>query len=291
MKNPFAVLCLTAMVAGPAWAAEPRAPSDAEIRAKQALGRVLVSPDGKLLVYEWMRPYNWVRDPAGVPAAAASRMQTWLYRVDVGRTPVTSDYLFFPGSGDSYWLGAFSPGGDRISFYELDNDDKSLKLGVATLDDPITPKLTWFGAAPDGGKLADAPLWISDHELVYPAAGGSRVIANADTGETRPCEGCDAVVAAAKQAAPAGRKGDAKGIKLPAGARLLARSGDGELTVYEKSDSNSLSLLYEKVGDMGGATLVFENERKLAAWSPPKWPVRKAQDAGGKATDGTAAPQ
>jgi hypothetical protein len=284
MKKSFAAMCLAAVVAGSAWAAETRAPSDAEIRAKQALGRVLVSPDGKLLVYEWMRPYNWVRDPEGIPAAAAARMQTWLYRVDVGRTPVVSDYLF-------YWLGAFSPDGKRLSLYELDNDDKSLKLGVATLDDPITPKLTWFEAAPDGGKLADAPLWISDDELVYPAVGGARMIANAATGETRPCENCESVVASVKQVAPAAKKAEAKGIKLPAGARLLARSTDGTLTVYEKSDSKSLSLFYEQAGDVGGATLVFENERKLAAWSPPKWPARKAQDAGGKATDDSATPQ
>jgi hypothetical protein len=259
----FCVLGFAATVA-------ERASTEDEIRARQALGRALISPDGKFFVYEWMRPYNWVRDTGSIPAGAAGRMQTWLYRVDVSHSPANSEYVFFPDPGASYWLGAFSPDGSKLSFYELDNDNNVVKAGVAAFTDPITPKLTWFEPTPDARKLERPAVWLSNDELVYPAAGG-RLIANADSGETRPCNDCDRQLA---QVADQSRGKIRQPGKVPANLRVLARSADGDLTVYEKSDSKVLGLVFSK-GSGEPETVVFENERRLAAWSPPHWPDRK----------------
>jgi hypothetical protein len=297
-KILLATLCVSPLLLGLAAAVEPRAPTDAEIRYKQAIGRALVAPDGTFFVYEWMRPYNWVRDTGNIPKPAAERMQTWLYRVDIDRTPPNSEYVFFPGSGNSYWLGSFSQDGRHLSFYELDNDENVLKTGVVTFTDPITPKLTWFDAAPDGGKLDQPPVWLSNDELAYPTKSGlvrAKVPPEKKPDEESPinmldydkptptqaCADCATLVAQAKAANEAAEKAKLdkdkrkKAAKLPADGRLLAQSADGELTVFERSNKKVIGVLFRKGVESPEPTVVFENERVLPPWSPPKWPDRK----------------
>ena len=141
---------------------EPKAPTYEEIRAQQSLGQVIAAPTGSFFLYEWMRPYNWVRDTGSLPSAAAERMQTWLYKVDVDITPTTSQYLFHPGSGSSYWLGGLSPDNSRVAFYELDNDYNTIKAGVW---DMAHSKLTWLDAAPDAARLDQRVTWLSNEEV------------------------------------------------------------------------------------------------------------------------------
>jgi len=290
-KISFATLCLSPLIVGLAIAAEPRAPTDAEIRTKQAIGRALISPDGAYFVYEWMRPYNWVRDTGKLPAGAANRMQTWLYRVDIDRTPPNSEYPFYQGAADSYWLGGFTPDGSKLSFYELDNDDKVLKTGVVEFTDPITPKLTWLNPAPDANKLDQAPVWLSNDELAYPAQSGwvrAKLPAEKPAAEqpinmldhhkpleAEPCIDCASLIAQAQAASEAAEKGKVdkdkrkQAAKLPADSRLLAQSPDGELSVFERSNKKAIGVLFRK-GAESPETVVFENERVPKRYTPPK---------------------
>jgi hypothetical protein len=301
-KIVFATLCLSSVILGLASAAEPRAPTDAEIRFKQAIGRAVVSPDGTYFVYEWMRPYNWVRDTGKLPAGPANRMQTWLYRVDIDRTPPNSEYLFYQGAADSYWMGSFTPDGGKYAFYQLDNDENVLKTGVVEFTDPVTPKLTWLDPAPDANKLDQAPVWLSNDEVAYPAQSGwvrAKIPAEKPAAEQpinmldydKPlkadaCADCTSLVAQAKAASAAAEQAKLdkekrkKAAKLPADSRLLAQSPDGELSVFERSNKKIIGVLFRKGAD-SPETVVFENERVLAPYTPPKQPEKK-DDAAAK---------
>jgi hypothetical protein len=291
MKRTFAALCIAFRVLAQADAAEPRAPTDAEIRHRQAIGRALVAPNGRFFVYEWMRPYGWVRDTGSLPKHAVERMQTWLYRVEAGRTPPTSEYVFFPGMSASYWLGAFSPDASKLSFYELDNDNRLLKTGIVELTDPANPRLVWFDAEPDGDKLNQPPVWLSNDELVYPAKSGmvrakwlsSAAKENSSAGpqleglplKAELCAECATLVAQAKaaQEAEANAKMDKearrKAARPPEDARMLAQSPDAALTVFERSTKKAVAVLFRK-GVESPEIEVFENQRVLPPWSPMK---------------------
>jgi len=292
----FALLSVVPLITNLA-AAEARAPTDEEIRARQAIGRAIVSPDKQFFVYEWMRPYNWVRDTGPIPKAAAERMQTWLYRVDIDRSPPNSEYVFFPGSGASYWLGSFSPNGSKLNFYELDNDTNMLKAGVVEFTDPVTPRLTWFDAAPDGNRLGQPPVWLSNDEFAYPTKNGmvrAKVVpppkqdenspinmVNYDKpAKTEPCADCAKLAAQSKDAGKDEKKKLAG--KLPEDSRLIAQSVDGDLSVYERNNKKVIGVLFRKGVD-SPETVVFENEKVLPPWSPPKWPDRDEKPATGGA--------
>jgi len=257
--------------------AAQRAPTPEEIRARQRLGRVIVSPDGQFFLYEWMRPYNWLRDGGSLPTQVASRMQTWLYKVDVNRSPTTSQYVFFPGSGASYWLGGLSPDGTKVSFYALD-DDNIVKAGVWNMKDE---KLTWFETLPDTRRLDELALWVSNDEIAYPGASSALIRGNAVTGEAKACADCADLLAKARAAevdqqklAAANAKAASRQAKSNEGwasqraesapldkdLKVLARSLNGELEVLAKDTPDTLNLLYRKAS--GTPEVVFENYRK-----------------------------
>src|SRR5579872_505707 len=130
---------------------------DAQIREYQSVGKAIASPDGRFFLYEWQKPYNWIRKTKGLPKAAVNRMQTLIYKVETDTDSPTSEYLFYPQSAASFWLGAISPDGGKVSFYELDNDTNKVKLGVYDVINGtiMEPKLTWFetGPPPDPTRL------------------------------------------------------------------------------------------------------------------------------------------
>lgn len=87
-----------------------------------ALGRVAVSPDGSVLLYEWSHPYNWAPDVEGLPEAAVSRMQTFMYTVDLPSAPATPESSVPPVPGATYYFGGICPGCSHVAFYEIDID-------------------------------------------------------------------------------------------------------------------------------------------------------------------------
>jgi hypothetical protein len=285
MKNTFlAMLCaapfaLTAQGAslgksGRQSKAEAKAPTYEEIRAQQNLGRVIASPTGSFFLYEWMRPYNWVRDTGKLPAAAADRMQAWLYKVDVDITPTTSQYLFHPGSGSSYWLGDLSPDLNKVAFYELDNDTNTVKAGVW---DMAESKLTWFDVVPDAARMDQPAAWVSPDEVAYPAksSGAQFVRGNVSTGVARPCPDCGSMMKNVAYETP-GENSKAPALTpamahsvdsepplpgdLASSASVLAKSAQGDLAIYAKDTPDELTLIFRK-GSNEPET-VFENKRR-----------------------------
>jgi len=243
----------------------------ADVHAQQALGKVIVTNDGKLILYEWGRPYlNWVPDVDWMAPSAARRLETWLFKVDTTADAPTSELLFYPNAGATYWLGDLSPDESRVAILELDHDDNSVRAGVWHLRDE---KFTWFAPRPDEGRFDQVAVWVSAEELLYPGKGSAQLIrANAATGAAEPCGDCTmAMVQKAKSAvieARARSKALAAKIEtpdLPKGAILVAGSANGQIAVYAKDDAEVLSLMF--VQPEYPVWVLFENPRK---WPRPE---------------------
>ena len=242
-----------------------------EIRTQQSIGRVILSPDGRFFLYEWSRPYSWTRDTRGLTKKVAQRQQTWLYKVDVeGQLPTTSQYLFHPDPGASYWLGDLSPDSSLVTFYQLDNDDNSVKAGVW---DITQSKLIWFDSAPDTEKFDQPAIWKSNEEVAYPTKLGwvrgtlpqKRDIAlregrGSATAKTVPCTGCSSL-AIVKQGGQI-----LNAVKTPSRSlhdvslKLLGASAARDLTVFSKSTSSVLALYFTR--GVGELETIFENSRE-----------------------------
>lgn len=230
----------------------------AEARAKQSLGRVLVSRNGEFALYEWRRPYPWHPSNQGLPRIVAERPQTLLMRVDappgVNPTEASSIELFPANPGATYWLGSLSPDGHWVSFYELDRDDGTLRVGAANISDAEVPRLVWFDRSPDLRHLDRPPAWDGS-TVVYQVADGTWVRANVDTALAVPCVCSDIVNGVAKTdldrvwPRPAGLDDD---------ATQIGSSDNGEFVVYKIDTSKSLKLIIFTKGDI---FTVFDNAR------------------------------
>jgi hypothetical protein len=255
--------------------------SDVEVREFQTVGKAIVSPEGKFLLYEWVKPYSWTRDTNGLPKLAANRMQAIVFKVNIDYSPSESQYLFYPKSAASFWLGSLSPDGQKVCFYQLDNDSNRVKLGVydVAVGTLMEPKLTWFeeGPAPDAARLDQAPAWVSNDELIYPGAGKAKLVrADLKTGRAAACSDC----AAAFEKGVSALNSQLVAYVTPTigpGTRLLASSPNGDLAVYAKEDSEVLSVLIKK-GPAKPVTL-FESRRQ----GPYELPMEAAAAAGTRA--------
>lgn len=252
----------------------------AQIRREQSLGRIVMDPAGRFLVYEWQRPYNWTPDGKGLSKVATNRQQTTLYRVLIPEDwrwidAPTSEELFPMLPGATYWLGDLSPDGEWVSVYELDRDDKKMKAGVAAtrhvieVDKP--PKIVWFDIAPDDARFDRPPAWTADGKsLVYPVKGGL-ARADAATGKATRCTDCTLP----PPPAPAPLvEGKLDRTDVPDAARLAATSADGAVGAFVLDDASKLALFIRsmrakmpKNSGLDGVTpgrteLLFDNERK-----------------------------
>ena len=285
------VVCVSSLLTCPAYGSsslqrpEPQSEPGtyADMHAGQALGRIIVSPDGMFFLYEWGRPYfGWVPDVEWMAPNAARRLETFLYKVDftpnyeydVGRWKRTSEYLFYPNPGATYWLGDLSPDNRKVVLYELDHDDNNVRTGVFFLEEK---QLKWFEPRPDEGRIEGVTAWISDDEFLYPAKGGTAKLirANAATGEAKPCPECS--METIRRAEEAARAAHARALEhaakieaddIPEGANLVAASQNGELAVYVKDDDEVLMVAAKQPGKP--VYILFENKRKFVPWQPPQ---------------------
>jgi hypothetical protein len=244
----------------------------ADIHAQQALGRVIVAPDGQFILYEWGHPYlDWVPDVKWMAPSAARRMETFLFKVDLGTWQPTSEYLFAPRAGATYWLGDLSPDGTRVVLFELDHDSRTVRAGVCAF---LRHQMHWFVPRPDEGKLEALTAWISNEEFLYPAKDGSArlVRANAVTGEAAPCAEC--TVETLRTARVAREEASAHALEesaklrhddVPSGAKLVGGSPSGDLAVYVKDDLQVLMMVIKRRDRP--AQVVFENSRQ---WPRPR---------------------
>jgi hypothetical protein len=273
-------LCVVSVLLSVCWGA-----SDAEIRAQQNLGRVLVAHDGRFVLFEWLRPYEWTPGTEGLAPAVAARPQAWLYRVDTDEPSAISEYLFHPGARATYYLGNLSPEEQWASFYEINRDDNTVRAGIVEVSTSATPRIIWFDTAPASALLAKSAIWISSSALLYRTNGGwvrARVPPepSSDADEpvkTEPCTDCDPAAlerqleqqASAARALIAERGQQANpaddhwaprtAITLPHNARLISAAAQAPVSIYSVDTPEALKLLYQKGSE--APVTVFETDR------------------------------
>ena len=245
-----------------------------EIRGLQGLGRFIVTPNSDYIVYEWQRPYDWSPSNKGVSPAAAKRKQSFIYRVNTtfdrlkSYEKTTSEYLFYPAPGATYYLGSLSPDAKLISFFEIDRDDNKMRAAVVELNDEVSPKITWFTLTPDDARMDLPPVWTSNTELIYPIKTGTTKLARADakTGQAKPCDDCHPNVLKTKgtvvgSVVGAGKPFDRKGVED--GAKLIAQSDDGRLSVFSIETPDRLALSFKVIETSDELVLtLFDNDKK-----------------------------
>lgn len=245
---------------------QTKAASYVDVHAQQALGRTIAANDGKFFLYEWGRPYlNWAPDAAWIAPRAARRMQTFLYKVDMSAREPTSEYLFYPKAGCTYWLGDLSPDNKNVIVYELDHDERRVRVGSWDIE---KHRMLWFASRPDEDRIESETVWVSNEEFTYPSkdAKGAFVRASLRTGEAVRCASCtsEAVRSAhlATDAAAAQSRQAAAGIDttdIPKGAVLLTGALNGSLAIFVRDDVDFLSMLYKQPEQ--SAHVLFENSR------------------------------
>lgn len=239
-----------------------------DLHTKQAIGRVVTATDGAFFLYEWGQPYfNWVPETKWMAPNAARRLQTYVYMVDLGVEEPTSEYLFYPKAGCTYWLGALSPDNKTVIVYELDHDDRSVRVGTWSME---RKDMRWFKLRPDEERIEQATAWLSNDEFLYPVEGLKGKLARASlvTGEAALCASCTAGMALSVESRPteaAGRykRGPVGAEDVTKGATLSAVASNGSLAVFVRDNDEELSLLYEQADQ--AARVLFRNTRR---WQP-----------------------
>src|SRR5262249_2278709 len=151
-------------------------------------------------------------DFGSLPSSVAEHMQSWLYRVDPELSATDSRFLFLYESGASYWLGTLAPDGKKVSYYNLDNDNK-LKAGALDFEKK-KPFCSPFGPAPKRLE-SDPPLWVSNSEFLYRSASGKLVRASLVTGKAAVCPDCAPAYEKAKASTKIAAKKRAPGVLGP----------------------------------------------------------------------------
>jgi dipeptidyl aminopeptidase/acylaminoacyl peptidase len=130
----------------------------------EAFGRVVVTPDGRTLLFEQQPPYETapnieslsghVRDESGLGL---------VYSMTLGQTR-GAQLLFHPAPRTGYWIGGLSPDGSKLALYSLSAG--KVRAGVFDL---ARRRTVWFDFTPNYHYLQQRALWISNDELVYGA--------------------------------------------------------------------------------------------------------------------------
>jgi hypothetical protein len=235
-----------------------------EIRARQALGRILVTPDGKLVLFEWGRPFlNWKPSTAKVAPGASNRLQTFLFKIDVSAESPEPTYLIQPRATATYWLGNISPDASKVVVFEMDRVSNDTKVGVLDL---VSGAKKWFAEPANAARVEESNRWVSTNEFIYEVGRGSgrMLVANAESGEVAPCTKCARALSTAEsRPTDVGSRAavnQSRAAELPIGAVFAGGSSNGDLSVYQVDDEEKLSLILVQPTWM--PYTVFESSRR-----------------------------
>src|SRR5262245_20972202 len=96
LKFSFRLLAVSACACLAAESQTMPLPTMDQVRAKQALGRFVISPTGRFFLYEWSRPNSFYPNDSGVEPSVSNRMETTLFLVNATLERATSEYLILP---------------------------------------------------------------------------------------------------------------------------------------------------------------------------------------------------
>nr|WP_315051507.1 prolyl oligopeptidase family serine peptidase [uncultured Brevundimonas sp.] len=121
-------------------------------------GRIAIDPSGAVGVFEERRARSDL-PRHDVEAMGADRYAR-LYRIDL-EAPFRVAPLLQNEADAGYTMGPFSPDGDRLAVYRLQND--LWRLGIVELG---TGAVVWTDIAPDTGLWGRALEWVSEDRLI-----------------------------------------------------------------------------------------------------------------------------
>ena len=137
---------------------------DDMLRGGGAVSSVAIGPWGRHIVLERYPLWRDLPDFATAGSPAHRKGSADLYVVD-GQRPSAPKPLLKQQPDAGYWVAGFSPGGERVALYWIQN--RVLKAGVFDFEDG---QLTEFDFTASYGWYQLQPVWLSDDELIYSSA-------------------------------------------------------------------------------------------------------------------------
>lgn len=156
MPRTFRIVLLGAVLSLP-WPSSARPYTVDDLLASERFGNVLVSRDGRWLVFE-----RWTAstEAAGFHFNSMEVQRSRLYRVDLAHPGLAEPIVPIEARQATAAYG-FSPDGRYLAFGRLDG--QSWRLGIATM---ATGAIRWVAVAPDYNSYRPTFAWISGDRLV-----------------------------------------------------------------------------------------------------------------------------
>jgi dipeptidyl aminopeptidase/acylaminoacyl peptidase len=156
-------IALLGLALSATWPSVARPYTVDDLLSSEKFGNVLVSRDGRWLVFE-----RWVAttQAAGFHFNSMEVQRSRLYRVDLAR-PGSAEPLLPIEPKVATAAYAFSPDGRYLAFGQLKG--RAWRLGIATM---ATGAIRWFDLAPDYNVFRPTLAWVSDSRLVTLASPG-----------------------------------------------------------------------------------------------------------------------
>jgi dipeptidyl aminopeptidase/acylaminoacyl peptidase len=125
---------------------------------EQSFGAAAFDSSGRWLVFEQRDPYDTAKryDYFSGMGVVLSRLRL----IDM-RHATASRPLLTPDPGPGVVMGSFSPTGDRLAVYRV--QDRRWTLGVATV---ATGKVRWFDVTPQEAARGRTIQWLTDKDLL-----------------------------------------------------------------------------------------------------------------------------
>ncbi len=137
-----------------------------DVLRMEDVGHAVIANNDRAVVYEQTGPYAEAPNLGAVQAWDDRRALGKLYVAKMGErgAPLAAPSLLFPQDPrGGYWIASLSPDGLRIAIYSLVNGE--FRTGVFEF---ATDRVIWFAFTPAHHRLHQSPVWLSNHELLYP---------------------------------------------------------------------------------------------------------------------------
>lgn len=135
-----------------------------DVLAMQEVGRVVLTPDGRTLVFEWIASYEQAPNIGAFHAGHSALSKLYRLNLEQAVAVPMPEPLFEQAARGGYWLGSLSPEGSHLAIYSL--VDGTVRAGVFEL---ASGQVRWFDFTPNYYDYVKWPVWLSEEELAYSA--------------------------------------------------------------------------------------------------------------------------
>jgi dipeptidyl aminopeptidase/acylaminoacyl peptidase len=141
-----------------------------DILRMEGIGKAELSPDGELLLFEYVPPYESAPNLSALQSTFDLSPLSTLLLIE-GKKDSKPVRVLTHARHAGHWSAGFSPDGKRLAIYSLESG--KLSAGVFEFRDR---QLTTFDFIPNYSTKIKRPLWISAEELIYAALGPGQLL-------------------------------------------------------------------------------------------------------------------